>query len=144
MFRLVNFVAGPVMFARPPVIFPPSAVLLVFNMPLLAVLLRSMPAIFGGSSGSSPGETIRFAARNPTQAARELAVGPAEELKAHAEMVRKHPGMQGGKGSRVSVKAGGSAVLVWKAAKAGRFAIACGAPGQFDASGTGQVIVGAR
>src|SRR5687767_5342463 len=43
---------------------------------------------------AAPGEAIRFAATNPTKSGLELAVGPAEELKAHAEMVRKHPGMQ--------------------------------------------------
>jgi uncharacterized cupredoxin-like copper-binding protein len=91
---------------------------------------------------AATGETLRFAATNPTNVARELAIGPAEELKAHAEMVRKHPGMQGGKGARVSVKAGGAAELGWKASKPGSFAISCAAPGQFDASSSGKVVVG--
>lgn len=91
---------------------------------------------------AAPGDTIRFTARNPTKVARDLAVGPVEELKAHAEMVRKFPGMQGGKGSRVSVKPGRSADLAWKATRAGRFVIACAPPGHFDASGAGQIVVG--
>lgn len=91
---------------------------------------------------AAPGEKLRFVATNATQIALDFAVGSVDELKAHAEMVRKFPGMQGGKRGRVSVEAGKSAELVWNAPRRGRFAIACAAPGQFDAAGAGQVVVG--
>lgn len=60
---------------------------------------------------AAPGETIRFVARNPTKVARDLAVGPVEELKAHAEMVRKFPGMQGGKGRHFDASGAGLVVV---------------------------------
>jgi uncharacterized cupredoxin-like copper-binding protein len=91
---------------------------------------------------AAPGETIRFASRNSTKVVRDLALGSAEELKAHAEIVRKFPGMQSGKGARVSVTPGESAELVWKAPNRGRLAISCAAPGQFEAAAAGWVVVG--
>jgi uncharacterized cupredoxin-like copper-binding protein len=52
------------------------------------------------------GETIRFLVRNSGKAMHELVLGTMADLKAHAELMRKHPGMEHGEPYMVHVAPG--------------------------------------
>jgi uncharacterized cupredoxin-like copper-binding protein len=71
-----------------------------------------------------------------------MVLGTIEELKAHAEMMRKFPGMVHADPNQVSVKPGKTGELVWQFTKAGTFDFACLEPGHFEAGMVGKVRVG--
>ena len=88
------------------------------------------------------GESLKLVATNKTSRPQDLAVGTASDLKGQAEMIRKFPQMQAPQSSRVSVKPGESGELAWNAA--GDAVVACGAPGEFDASRATKVTLTAK
>ncbi len=87
------------------------------------------------------GETIRFVVRNAGRIKHEMVIGSMAELKEHAEMMRKMPGMVHADANMVTLDPGESGELIWQFTKAGTFDFACLQPGHFEAGMMGTVSV---
>ena len=80
------------------------------------------------------GETVRLVAVNRGAQPHELVLGTMEELREHAQLMRKFPNM-------VRVAPGGRGEIVWQFTKPGEFSYACLMPGHFEAGMVGRVVV---
>ena len=87
------------------------------------------------------GETIKFVVKNVGKIKHEMVIGSMAELKAHAEMMRKMPGMEHAEPNQVTLDPGKTGELIWQFAKAGNFDFACLVPGHFEAGMVGKVSV---
>lgn len=87
------------------------------------------------------GETVKFVVRNDGKVKHEMVIGTMEELKAHAEMMKKHPGMEHDEPHMAHVAPGKSETLVWQFTKAGTFYFGCLEPGHFEAGMVGKLEV---
>lgn len=87
------------------------------------------------------GETIRFRVRNVGAMKHEMVIGTLEELKAHAELMRKFPEMEHADPNQVVVDPGKTGELVWHFTKSGAFDIGCLQPGHFEAGMVGKIWV---
>jgi uncharacterized cupredoxin-like copper-binding protein len=90
------------------------------------------------------GETIRFIVKNSGRVKHEMVIGSIDELKAHAEMMRKMPGMVHAESNQVGVEPGKTGEIVWQFAKAGAIDFACLEPGHFEAGMKGKIAVAAK
>lgn len=88
------------------------------------------------------GETIRFVVKNSGQLKHEFVLGTDKDLKAHYEVMKKHPHMEHADDNMLSVAPGQSAELLWKFTQAGTVSFACLQPGHYDAGMKGAVAVG--
>jgi len=87
------------------------------------------------------GETIRFIARNNGKLMHEMVFGTVQELKAHAEQMKKFPGMEHEEPYMTHVAPGKSGEIIWQFTKPGVFDFACLIAGHYDAGMTGKVTV---
>jgi uncharacterized cupredoxin-like copper-binding protein len=87
------------------------------------------------------GETVKLVATNKGQVLHEMVLGTTDELKKHAEMMKKFPGMEHDEPHMAHVKPGKSGEIVWQFTKAGEFRFACLIPGHFEAGMVGRVTV---
>ena len=87
------------------------------------------------------GETIRFRVKNSGKVMHEMVLGTMDELKKHAEMMRKHPGMEHDEPYMAHVAPGKTENMVWQFTKAGEFYYGCLVPGHFEAGMIGKVSV---
>lgn len=87
------------------------------------------------------GETVRFVVTNSGSQLHEMVVGTADELKAHAEMMRRHPNMEHADANMTHVQPGSKGDIVWQFTKAGQYEFACLIPGHFEAGMVGKVVV---
>lgn len=87
------------------------------------------------------GETVKFVAANKGQVLHEMVLGTAEDLKKHAELMKKNPGMEHADANMTHVKPGTTGEIVWQFNKAGDFQFACLIPGHFEAGMLGKVTV---
>jgi uncharacterized cupredoxin-like copper-binding protein len=87
------------------------------------------------------GETIRFRVKNSGQVMHEMVLGTMHELKEHAELMRKHPGMEHDEPYMAHVAAGKTETMVWQFTKAGEFYYGCLVPGHFEAGMIGRITV---
>jgi uncharacterized cupredoxin-like copper-binding protein len=87
------------------------------------------------------GETVRFRVKNNGKVMHEMVLGTMADLKAHAEMMKKHPGMEHEEPHMAHVAPGKSATMVWQFTNAGEFYFGCLVPGHFDAGMIGKVKV---
>ena len=87
------------------------------------------------------GETIRFVVMNRGELMHEMVLGTDDELRRHAELMRKFPEREHEEAHMVHVKAGAKGDMVWTFDKAGQFAFACLIPGHFEAGMLGTVVV---
>ena len=87
------------------------------------------------------GETVRFRVKNSGQVMHEMVLGTMDELKAHAEMMRKHPGMEHDEPYMAHVPPGKTETIVWQFTKPGEFHYGCLVPGHFEAGMVGKVTV---
>ena len=87
------------------------------------------------------GETIRFMVRNAGQLRHEMVIGSMAELKQHAALMRKMPGMEHADPNMVSLAPGEAGELIWQFTQAGSFDFACLQPGHFEAGMLGKVSV---
>lgn len=87
------------------------------------------------------GETIGFVVRNAGQIKHEMVIGSMAELKQHAELMRKMPGMEHADPNMVTLDAGKSGEMVWQFTKAGTVDFACLQPGHFEAGMMGKISV---
>ncbi len=86
-------------------------------------------------------ETIRFIVRNTGRLRHEMVLGTREELKGHAEQMRKSPGMKHADPNQVSVPPGKTGELIWRFTRDGTFEFACLEPGHFEAGMIGELVV---
>jgi uncharacterized cupredoxin-like copper-binding protein len=87
------------------------------------------------------GETVRLVAINAGKVLHEIVIGTPQELKAHAEMMKKHPGMEHDEPYMAHVNAGQKGAIVWTFNRAGSFEFACLIPGHFEAGMVGRITV---
>lgn len=90
------------------------------------------------------GETIRFVAANGGQLLHEMVIGTPEELRQHAELMKKHPGMEHDEPYMTHVKAGAKGEILWNFNRPGTFQFACLLPGHFEAGMLGTIVVAPR
>ncbi|WP_439587848.1 cupredoxin domain-containing protein [Hydrogenophaga sp.] len=90
------------------------------------------------------GETLRLRAVNQGRLMHEIVLGTSEELKAHAEMMKKHPGMEHDEPYMAHVPPGRRGDIVWTFNRAGEFEFACLIAGHFEAGMRGTIRVKAR
>lgn len=87
------------------------------------------------------GETVRFFVRNSGKVAHEMVLGSLKELRAHAEEMRKMPGMKHAEPNMVTLGAGKRGGMVWQFTEAGTVDFACLVPGHFEAGMHGTIRV---
>ena len=87
------------------------------------------------------GETVKLVAVNKGHVLHELVLGTQDELKQHAEMMRKFPGMEHDEAHMTHVKPGHTGEIVWQFTVPGSFRFACLVPGHFEAGMVGRVTV---
>lgn len=87
------------------------------------------------------GETIRFFIKNTGKLQHEMVIGSLADLKAHAEEMRKMPGMQHVEPNMITLNAGQRGGLVWTFDQAGTVDFACLIPGHMEAGMAGKVRV---
>ena len=87
------------------------------------------------------GETVRFRVKNNGKVMHEMVLGTMADLKEHAEMMKKHPGMEHEEPHMVHVAPGKSGAMVWQFTNPGEFYFGCLVPGHFDAGMVGKVKV---
>lgn len=89
------------------------------------------------------GETITFAVTNKGKLMHELVLGTEDELKTHAQIMLKNPGMEHDEPYMAHVKPGTTVRITWKFTKPGTFHYGCLVPGHFEAGMKGVVVVAA-
>jgi uncharacterized cupredoxin-like copper-binding protein len=90
------------------------------------------------------GDTVRFVVRNSGKVMHEMVLGTMDELKAHAELMKRHPGMEHDEPYMAHVEPGRTAEIVWQFTKAGEYYYGCLIPGHFEAGMVGRVKVVAK
>jgi uncharacterized cupredoxin-like copper-binding protein len=87
------------------------------------------------------GETVRFVVRNGGQVMHEMVIGRMQELKEHAELMRKYPGMEHDEPYMAHVAPGKEGEIVWQFTRAGEFHYACLIPGHMEAGMVAKITV---
>lgn len=87
------------------------------------------------------GDTVRFTVHNDGKVMHEMVIGTMKELKAHAELMRKFPGMEHDEPYMSHVAPGERDELVWQFTKAGEFYYACLIPGHLEAGMIAKITV---
>jgi uncharacterized cupredoxin-like copper-binding protein len=87
------------------------------------------------------GEVVRFVAANKGQVLHEMVLGTLEDLKKHAEAMKKDPGMAHDEANMLHVAPGKTGELGWQFTRAGTFYYACLVPGHFEAGMVGKIVV---
>ena len=97
-----------------------------------------------GSIEVKRGDTVRFVVRNSGKVMHEMVLGALQDLKDHAELMKKHPGMEHDEPYMAHVGPGKTAEIVWQFTKAGEYYYGCLVPGHFEAGMVGRIIVVAK
>ena len=71
-------------------------------------------------------------------------LGTPQALGAHAELMKKYPGMEHDEAHMAHVAAGRQGEIVWTFNRVGEFAFACLIPGHFEAGMVGKILVTSR
>lgn len=87
------------------------------------------------------GEILRFVPVNKGQVLHEMVLGTMDDLKRHAELMRKHPGMEHDEPHMAHVAPGKSGEMGWQFTTTGEFFYGCLIPGHFEAGMVGKVTV---
>lgn len=87
------------------------------------------------------GETLRLRAVNRGKVMHEIVLGTGADLQAHAEMMKKHPGMEHDEPYMAHVPAGKTGDIVWTFNRPGDFEFACLIAGHFEAGMRGTIRV---
>ena len=90
------------------------------------------------------GETVKFVVKNSGKTLHEFVLGTMAELKTHAELMKKHPGMEHDEPYMAHVAPGKTATIAWQFTKSGEFHFGCLLPGHFEAGMVGNINVTAR
>ena len=87
------------------------------------------------------GETVHFVVRNNGKAMHEMVIGTMEQLREHAELMRRFPGMEHDEPYMAHVAPGNEGEIVWQFTRAGEFHYACLVPGHLEAGMIARIIV---
>ena len=87
------------------------------------------------------GATVRFIVKNSGKTMHEMVIGTLKELKDHAEVMTKHPGMEHDEPFMAHVAPGKTEEIVWQFTKPGEFHFGCLIPGHFEAGMAGRIKV---
>jgi uncharacterized cupredoxin-like copper-binding protein len=87
------------------------------------------------------GETVKFIVKNSGKTLHEFVLGTKKELQEHAELMKKHPGMEHDEPYMAHVAPGKTATVVWQFTKPGEFHFGCLLPGHFEAGMVGNINV---
>lgn len=87
------------------------------------------------------GDTVRFVVHNDGLAMHEMVIGTMKELKEHAELMRKFPGMEHDEPYMAHVAPGRIDEIVWQFTRAGEFFYACLIPGHLEAGMIAKITV---
>jgi uncharacterized cupredoxin-like copper-binding protein len=87
------------------------------------------------------GETVRIIARNTGKLLHEIVIGSPEELREHADLMKKFPDMEHEAAYMAHVPPGRTAEIVWQFTKAGDFKFGCLVGGHFEAGMVGDISV---
>jgi uncharacterized cupredoxin-like copper-binding protein len=90
------------------------------------------------------GETVRFVVKNSGQVMHEMVLGSMQDLKEHAQLMQKHPGMEHDEPYMAHVAPGKTETIVWQFNKPGEFHYGCLVPGHFEAGMIGRIRVVAK
>ena len=99
--------------------------------------MRFTPA----SIDAKQGETIKFIVKNSGKIKHEMTLGSMKDLKAHAELMKKNPGMEHDEPNTASLAPGKTGEIIWQFTTAGKVDFACLEAGHFDAGMKGAVNV---
>jgi len=94
-----------------------------------------------GSIEVKRGENVRFVVRNTGKVMHEMVIGTMQALKEHAELMKKHPGMEHDEPYMAHVAPGKTAEIVWQFTRAGEFHYGCLVPGHLEAGMVGRIVV---
>lgn len=87
------------------------------------------------------GETVRLHVENDGRIRHELVLGSVQELKEHAGMMRRMPGMKHAEANAVSLEPGVQGDIVWRFGAPATVEFACLEPGHMQAGMVGRVVV---
>ena len=87
------------------------------------------------------GETVRFLITNSGKLKHEFVLGTEDELKEHAEAMKKNPEMEHADANMLTLLPGKKGKLVWQFTKAGKVDFACLQPGHYESGMRGEVTV---
>src|SRR5688572_33228087 len=87
------------------------------------------------------GEIVRFEPVNKGQVMHEMVLGTLDDLKKHAELMKKNPGMPHDAPHMAHVAPGKSGKIGWQFTTPGEFFYACLVAGHFEAGMIGKVTV---
>jgi len=87
------------------------------------------------------GEAVRFVAANKGQVLHEMVLGTMEDLKRHAALMRKFPGMAHDEPHITHVAPGKSGEIGWRFTSAGTYYFGCLIPGHFEVGMVGKISV---
>jgi len=102
----------------------------------------------GGKMGFEParievrrGEQVRFVLHNNGEEDHEFILATVTENRRHADVMKKHPGMEHDDPNGKRILPYGSGELVWKFTRRGEFEFACLIPGHYEKGMFGKIIV---
>lgn len=90
------------------------------------------------------GETVRLVVHNDGRLLHEFVMGNRQELDAHAELMKQHPGMEHDEPYMAHVDPGKRGEIVWHFNREGDFDFGCLIAGHYDAGMVGRIKVAAR
>ena len=94
-----------------------------------------------GSLQIRQNDTVRFRVKNAGKVMHEMVIGTLDELKKHAELMKKFPNMEHEEPYMAHVAPGRSETIVWQFNKTGEFHYGCLVPGHFEAGMVGRIVV---
>jgi uncharacterized cupredoxin-like copper-binding protein len=113
-----------------------------------AKVSRTIPVELNDSMRFTPGkvsvkasETVRFFLVKKGKVPHKMVIGTAEEIEAHAEMMKNMPGMVYQEANQIVLAPGQRGGIVWQFAKAGTVTHACLVPGHKETGMAGTVEV---
>jgi uncharacterized cupredoxin-like copper-binding protein len=87
------------------------------------------------------GETLRLDLRNDGRMLHELVIGTAQELREHAELMKKFPNMEHDEPWMAHVAPGQRGRIDWTFNRPGEFEFACLIAGHYEAGMRGRILV---
>ena len=107
----------------------------------ITVLMNDTMRFEPASMTFKAGETIRFVVKNTGKITHEMVIGTLDELKEHADMMKKMPGIAHAEPNMISLAPGEQGDLVWKFYNTGTFDFACLIPGHLEAGMSGRIKI---
>jgi uncharacterized cupredoxin-like copper-binding protein len=90
------------------------------------------------------GDTVKFVVRNSGKTMHEMVIGTEEELRKHAELMKKHPGMEHDEPYMAHVQPGGKEEITWTFTEPGTFMYGCLIAGHWEAGMKGSIVVAVK